>query len=83
MKFDRYLHLLEKGRTGANVGGEGSLHFMQPKIQQGQLQDHFVHDSKFIKIFPNTKFNPRNFFQEWHVVGHFLSPSYHPYTLCL
>lgn len=32
-------------------GGEGSLHFMQPKIQQGQLQDHFVHDSKFIKIF--------------------------------
>lgn len=51
MKFDRYLHLIEKGRTGANVGGEGSLHFMQPKIQQGQLQDHFVHDSKFIKIF--------------------------------
>ena len=51
MKFDRYLHLIEKGRTGANGGGEGSLHFMQPKIQQGQLQDHFVHDSKFIKIF--------------------------------
>lgn len=51
MKFDRYLHLIEKGRTGANVGGEGSLHFMQPKIQQGQLQDLHVHDSKFIKIF--------------------------------
>lgn len=51
MKFDRNLHLIERGRTGANVGGEGSLHFMQPKIQQGQLQDHFVHDSKFKKIF--------------------------------
>lgn len=51
MKFDRNLHLIERGRTGANVGGEGSLQFMQPKIQQGQLQDHFVHDSKFIKIF--------------------------------
>lgn len=52
MKFDRNLHLIERGRTGANVGGgEGSLHFMQPKIQQGQPQDHFVHDSKFIKIF--------------------------------
>ena len=53
MKFDRNLHLIERGRTGANVGwgGEGSLHFMQPKIQQGQLQDHFVHDSKFIKVF--------------------------------
>lgn len=51
MKFDRNLHLIERGRTGANVGGEGSLHFMQPKIQQGQLQDLHVHDSKFIKIF--------------------------------
>lgn len=54
MKFDRNLHLIERGRTGANVGGEGSLHFMQPKIQQGQLKDHFVHDSKFIKIFLTT-----------------------------
>lgn len=51
MEFDRNLYLIERGRTGANVGGEGSLHFMQPKIQQGQLQDLHVHDSKFIKIF--------------------------------
>lgn len=55
MEFDRNLHLIERGRAGANVGGGvGSLHFMQPKIQQGQLKDHFVHDSKFIKIFLTT-----------------------------
>ena len=56
MEFDRNLHLIERGRAGANVGGGGvgSLEFMQPKIQQGQLKDHFVHDSKFIKILLTT-----------------------------
>lgn len=28
MKFDRNLHLIERGRTGANVGGGGKGHYI-------------------------------------------------------